>query len=111
MQMKQFLLFITAAVLGGCIALVGFSYVGAQPPSVLASPARLVNQAPKRIVDNPPAFDFKAAARIATPAVVHIAATVRGTNGSPFDLLFESAVTIGTSSRLDDNVNVSYLLA
>lgn len=89
MQMKQFLLFITAAVLGGCIALVGFSYLGAQAPPAQASPARLVNQAPKRVVDNPPAFDFKAAARIATPAVVHIAATVRGTNGSPFDLLFE----------------------
>ena len=68
---------------------MGFSRFGTPANSVKASPARLVNQAPARIADNPPAFDFKAAARIATPAVVHIATTVRGANGSPFDLLFE----------------------
>jgi serine protease Do len=87
--MKQFLLFITAAILGGFIALFGFSQWGTPPVASPPTPTRLVNQAPSRIVENPPAFNFKAAARIATPAVVHIATTVRGANGSPFDLLFE----------------------
>lgn len=76
-------------MLGGCIALVGFSYFGQETTPAELPPARLVNQPPVRIADSSPAFDFREAARIATPAVVHIAATVRSQNGSPFDLLFE----------------------
>lgn len=97
--MKQFLLLLCAAILGGLVAgyfLLSsgrFSSTSREAElALLPPPIRLVNHAPptaEPIVggDNP--VDFRAAARKVTPSVVHIAARVTEEGKDAIKLLFE----------------------
>lgn len=92
--MKQFFLLLAAAILGGLIA--GYftlsqqrsNYPLAERP--LPPPIRLVNQAPKlKATTTNPGFDFKEAAKLVTPSVVHIAARVTEEGKGAIKMLFD----------------------
>jgi S1-C subfamily serine protease len=93
--MKQLLSLISAGVIGGLIVFFGTQW-SSQSPSVnlpIAQPMSMRSEAPATTVKVP--FDFKEAARIATPAVVNIEAKQTAPSvkndrrsGNPFDLFF-----------------------
>ncbi len=72
--MKQFVLLVLAAVLGSALTAFALRYWNDSPAPAAPLPAsvRLVNQSPTAATAPAPGFDFKEAARRATPAVVHI---------------------------------------
>jgi serine protease Do len=71
--MRQFGITLLAGVLGGLITLAGINWMDMRKTADTqpGSPARLVNMSPTGAGFSP-SFDFKEAARIVTPAVVHI---------------------------------------
>ncbi|PHI18774.1 peptidase A2 [Lewinellaceae bacterium SD302] len=93
--MKQFLLLLCAAVLGGLIAgyftLQSQKFRAVVAPDSLPPPIRLVNQPASAGGTNSsePAADFKAAAKMVTPSVVHIAARVTEDGKDAIKMLFD----------------------
>ncbi|RMF02516.1 MAG: PDZ domain-containing protein [Bacteroidetes bacterium] len=90
--MKQWLSMLLAGVVGGLLVLAVSESRTAMAPAERSThdlPVRQVNFAPGEINANVP-FDFKAAAKVATPAVVHIAATSGvATPSNPFQFFFD----------------------
>ncbi|MEL6141700.1 MAG: trypsin-like peptidase domain-containing protein [Bacteroidota bacterium] len=92
--MKQFILLLLAALLGGIIANFSADWLSPAPTiehsAPLPPPIRLVNQAPKpSLAKTTAAFDFTAAAKLVTPTVVHITARVEEEGKEAIKMLFE----------------------
>lgn len=90
--MKQFGKTLLAGMLGGMVTLAGVYFL--RPPAAApednTAPARVVNLSPGQAADAvEPAFDFRVAARVSTPAVVHIKASAEGKERNPFDFFME----------------------
>ncbi len=81
MIMKQILSLIAAGIIGGMITLAGFHWLQPEAPqsNLDKETAHLVNYKIPVLPSSAPAFDFKSAARVATPAVVHIVSSSNGT--------------------------------
>lgn len=105
--MQQWLKTILAGAVGGAIALAGVFFFYQHSPSNAAAaqlPVRQVNFAPgastsPQMAVNP-TFDFKAAAKKATPSVVHISATgsASKSSDSPLRFFFDEGSPFGGPS-------------
>jgi S1-C subfamily serine protease len=93
--MQQWWKTILAGMLGGAIVLAGVFFFAPNVPQTLATnnaPARQVNFSPGQTASNTvtPTFDFKLAAQLATPSVVHISATgASSSSDSPLRFFFD----------------------
>lgn len=100
--MQQWWKTILAGAVGGAIALAGVFFFSQHSPNISATaelPVRQVNLGPGVAPFNP-TFDFKAAAQIATPSVVHISAS-GGTSSStdnPLRFFFDDSSPFGGPS-------------
>lgn len=103
--MQQWWKTILAGMVGGAIVLAGIFFFTPNAPQTLTAnniPVRQVNLSPGEPASNTitPTFDFKLAAQLATPSVVHIAATGGGSSSdSPLRFFFdEGGPSMGTGS-------------
>jgi serine protease Do len=105
--MQQWLKTILAGAVGGAIALAGVFFFYQHSPSNAATlelPIRQVNFAPGATASSQvsvnPTFDFKAAAKKATPSVVHISATgsASKSSDSPLRFFFDEGSPFGGPS-------------
>ena len=90
--MKQLGTTLLAGIAGGLITLAGIFWLQPMTDAVSTPnevPARLVNLSPGGTTVAAPTFDFREAARLATPAVVHIKALVTGKDRNPFQSFLE----------------------
>lgn len=92
--MKQWMSTLFAGMVGGALALAGAYWWTNDTPIIEQSiiPAKQVNLSPQvNSVKASPTFDFREAAKIATPAVVHIAAASEGrsSGSNPFQFFFD----------------------
>ncbi|MEM9834869.1 MAG: trypsin-like peptidase domain-containing protein [Bacteroidota bacterium] len=92
--MKQFLLLLLAAIIGGIITNATAKWFSPAPvtqETPLPPPIRLVNQSPSKaaVTTASPDFNFTAAAKKVTPTVVHIAARVTEDDKDAIKMLFE----------------------
>ncbi|MCB0635729.1 MAG: trypsin-like peptidase domain-containing protein [Lewinella sp.] len=90
--MKQLGTTLLAGIAGGLITLAGIFWLQPMTDAVSTPnevPARLVNLSPGGATVAAPTFDFREAARLATPAVVHIKALVTGKDRNPFQSFLE----------------------
>ncbi len=99
--MSQWWKTISAGLIGGAIALSGAYFLNINGSNSAAPaqdvPVRQVNLSPgSSVLNNPPTFDFRAAAQRATPSVVHISASgSAGSSDSPLRFFFDDDSPFG----------------